>query len=76
MLRNLKEDPVQKVTLASLVKDLQSLASLSCKILYISQICLNWNYTECIRPAMLDYVDDQSKLELQFIGEFPVTIDW
>lgn len=74
MLRNLKEDPVQKVTLEGLVKDLQSLASLSC--LYIGQICLNWNYTECIRPAMLDYVDDQSKLELQFIGEFPVTLDW
>lgn len=53
-------DPVQKVTLASLDKD-QSLA-------YWSQLLGLQVYNQNEKHALLGYADDQTKLELQFIG--------
>ena len=59
---------MQKVTLASSDKD-QTLA-------YWSDLLKLKLYTHSERQAILGYADEQAKLELQFIGEFPVILDY
>ncbi len=61
------KDPVQKVTLAISEKD-QSLT-------YWTELLKLKLYEQSEKQALLGYADDQAKLELKFIGKFPIISD-